>query len=66
MGPPAAARFFLLLFQDGYRVLRQRQRPVGVLRLERGFHYLAIDPGDLPFHPEVAMFEIDVLPLQAE
>ena len=30
------------------------------------FYDFVIDPGDLPFHLEVVMFEIDVLPLQAE
>ncbi len=51
--PWAAAGFISLLFQNLDGVLRQRQCAVGVLRLERGLHYLAVDPGDLPFHPEV-------------
>ena len=64
--PGAAAGFISLSFQNLDGVLRQRQCAVGVLRLERGLHYLAVDSCYLPFHPEVAFLQIDVLPLQAQ
>ena len=46
--------------------LRQRQGAVGVLGFQRGLHHLAVDSSDLPFHPEVSMFEINVFPLQPQ
>ena len=54
------------MFQNLDGILRLRQRPVGVLAFPVCFYDFVIDPGDLPFHLEVVMFEIDVLPLQAE
>ena len=64
--PGAAAYFFSLLFQNAYRILCQRQGAVGVLCFQGCLHHLTVDPGYLPFNPEVAPFQIKILPLQTE
>lgn len=62
----AAASFPSLISQNFHCVCRQRQNPVGVLRFQRRFHDLAIDPADLPLNPEVTLLQINVLPFQPQ
>ena len=64
--PGTAAHFLFLLLQNVHRVFRQRQGAVGVFRLERSLYDFAVDPGDLPFYPEVAPVQVNILPLQAQ
>lgn len=64
--PGAAARFFPLLFQNGGHVLRQWQRPIGILGFQRRLHDLSFNPGHLPLDLRLALFQIDVRPLEAQ
>ena len=64
--PGAVARLLLLYFLDAYRILRQGKGAVGVLGFQWSFHDFAVDPGDLPFCPEVAPVQINVFPLQPQ
>ena len=61
--PLAVSDFALLLFQNAYRVCRQRQRAVGVFRFQRGFDHLAILPRNCPLDFQYAMVEVNVRPL---
>lgn len=62
----AAARFFLLLFQNAYRIFCQRKGTVGVFCFQGCFGNHSVNSHHLPFNPEVTPFQINVFPLEAE
>ena len=62
----AVTAFLPLLLQNTYRIRRQRQGAVGVLRLQWGFDDLSIDPCDLPLDPEAALRQINIFPSQPQ
>ena len=62
----AVTAFLFLLPQNAHRICRQRQGAVGIFRLQRCLNNLTIDSGDLPMYPEVALFQINILPLQPQ
>ena len=64
--PVTIAHFLFLLLQNVYRILCQRQGAVGVFCFQGCFHHLAVDSCDLPFNPEVASFQIKVIPFQPQ
>ena len=60
--PFAVARLSSLLHQNVYRVCRQGQCAVGVLRFQRHLNDFAVDAPDLPPNPKVSFFQINVRP----
>ena len=64
--PGTAPHFLFLLIQNVYRILCQKQGAVGVFCFQGCFHHLAVDSCYLPFNPEVASFQIKVIPFQPQ
>ena len=70
MGPPVGdgnthslfPSFAFLYFQNAYRVCRQGQCAIGVLRFQWHLNDLAVDAPDLPLNPKVSFFQINVRP----
>ena len=60
------AGFLLLRFQHFHRAVAQGDRAVGVLRLERRLHDLAVDARDLSADAHRAAFPIHVLPFEPQ
>lgn len=60
--PGAFPDFLFLLIQNVYHILFQRQDAVGVFCFQWGLHHLSINMGNLPPYPEVALFQVKVLP----
>ena len=55
-----------LLLENFHGILPDEYAPIGVFRLERGLHHLAVDPGNLAAHLDRAPLLVDVLPFEPQ
>lgn len=51
---------------DFHGILPNGHTAIGVLRLERSLHHLAIDPGDLAVYLDRTPLQVDILPFEAQ
>lgn len=61
-----AVIFSPLVFENFHGILPNGHISVGVFRLERRLHHLAVNPGDLAAHLDRPPLQLDVLPLEAQ